>query len=548
MGRTGKRDEGSEGMSSHSYGRIVALGLVLLAAASPRARGQAPTIEENGILLKGLSLSTPGSMSSLLGPMPGSSGITFGMQPGRDDMILGKIGLGAPRVPTSITMPGGVYQGPQRAQGITAPKPIPVPPPMRYGTMELPKDEELGPPDGLTIDQAIEVLLQGNLDLRAKFLEIPQMRADVLTASLRANPIFYADSQLVPYGGNSVQKPIGPTQYDVNFSHPLDISHKRQARTAYASRALRVVEAQYQNEVRLAIGNMYAAFVDVLAAREDIRALRVSVSGLDEIVRIHQELYEKKSGTSADVEQAKSEREIAVVGLVDAEEVLLKRKRVLGEILNLPPEEAERLELRGTLSETGPPPPALAELLEIARDCRPDLASFRLGVEASLANVKLQQANRFSDAYLLIQPYTFQNNAPLGRQSGTSWAMGITVPLPFYNRNQGNIDRARINVTQSQQQLAYLERRLVTEVQQAVGEYRASGRIVERVREQVMPGLERSYKTRLELFREGEANKFVFLDALRKYNDTVKAYLDSAARYRRSMLDLNTVVGQRILP
>ena len=35
-----------------------------------------------------------------------------------------------------------------------------------------------------TIDEVIELLMERNLDLRAKFLEIPQMRADVLTASL----------------------------------------------------------------------------------------------------------------------------------------------------------------------------------------------------------------------------------------------------------------------------------------------------------------------------------------------------------------------------
>ena len=89
---------------------------------------------------------------------------------------------------------------------------------------------------------------------------------------------------------------------------------------------------------------------------------------------------------------------------------------------------------------------------------------------------------------------------------------------------------------------------MVTEVQQALGEYVASGRIVGRIREQVLPGLKRAYEDRQELFREGEITKFVFLDTQRKYNDTVKAYLDSAARHRRSMLDLNTVVGQRILP
>ncbi len=536
-------------MASGYHRRGMALVFVLLVVGLPRAMGQAPTIEESGVLLKGAGgLPTPGTMTSLLGPMPGSSGITFGMQPGRDDMILGRVGLGAPRVPTSITTPGGVYQGPPRSQGIAAPQPVPIPPPLRYGSMELPVREDEGPPDGLTIDRAVELMIERNLDLQAKYLEIPQGRADVLTASLRANPIVYGDSQLVPYGTNSVQKPDGPTQYDFNISHPIDISHKRRARTAYANRALKVLEAQYQDAVRLAIANVYGVYVDILMARATVRYMEASLKGNDEYVRVTQGLYEKKNLTSADLDQAKSEREIVAVGLLDAEEALLKRKRVLGEILNLPPDQAERLEVRGTLADTAPPPPGLAELIQLAEDLRPDVVSYRMGIQAALANVKLQQANRFSDAYLLYQPYTFQNNAPFGKQSGTSWAIGVTVPLPLYNRNQGQIDRARINVTQTQQQLALFERKVVTEVQQALGEYVTSGRIERQIRERVLPGLKRAYEDRQELFREGETNKFVFLDAQRKYNDTVKAYLDSAARHRRSMLDLNTVVGQRILP
>ena len=34
----------------------------------------------------------------------------------------------------------------------------------------------------------------------------------------------------------------------------------------------------------------------------------------------------------------------------------------------------------------------------------------------------------------------------------------------------------------------------------------------------------------------------------RDYNDTVKQYLDTAVRHRRSMLALNTAVGLRVLP
>jgi cobalt-zinc-cadmium efflux system outer membrane protein len=149
---------------------------------------------------------------------------------------------------------------------------------------------------------------------------------------------------------------------------------------------------------------------------------------------------------------------------------------------------------------------------------------------------------------LLYQPYTFQNNAPYRTESATSWAVGITVPLPLCNRNQGNIERARINVYQSEVQLASLRRKVLTEVQQSYYEYQVSARIVQNLRNDVLPDLERAFRNRLRLFEEGERTKFDFLDAQRKYNDTAKAYLDSLVRHRRSMLTLNTVVGQRILP
>jgi outer membrane protein, heavy metal efflux system len=508
---------------------------------------QAPTIEQQGIVGGSTSTARPGSMDSLLGPTPGA-GVSMGMQPGRDDMLMGRVGTAAPRVPTSITTPGGIYQGPPQSRAATGLQPLAAPPAPLYGTLELPKDADEGPADGLTIDQAIDILMRQNLDLRAKAYEIPQGRADVLTAGLRANPIFYADSQLVPYGSDSVKRPGGPTQYDVNVSHPLDYSHKRRARMVYATRALEVMEAQYQNEVRLAIQNLYSAYVDVLAARETVRALRESIKGLDEFVRANQELFKRYKATSADVDQARADRETAVAALASAEGDLLVRKQTLGEMLNLPPDQADRLEVRGTIADRGPTPPSREELIQMALACRPDVMAFRRGVVAAEANMLLQRANRFADAYLLYQPYTFQNNAPFGTQSATSWALGITIPLPVYNRNQGNILRARFNVEQSQVQLSQYERRVVTEIQQALSEYQVSGRVAQHLRAEAIPALARAREARYHLFVEGEATIFTYLETRRRYNDMVKTYLDSAARHRRSMLVLNTVAGQRILP
>jgi cobalt-zinc-cadmium efflux system outer membrane protein len=436
-----------------------------------------------------------------------------------------------------------------RARSLGAPEALPVPPTRLYGSLSLPDaDESEAVPGGMTLDQAVDRMIQENLDLRSKSLEIPQARADVLTASLRANPILFADAQLVPYGKFSEERPGGATQYDVNISHPVDFSRKRRARTAFASQAMRVVEAQYQDATRVEIQNVYTAYVDVLSARQIARYAKASVDGFDRLIRATTLLYERDISSRADVSQVKSQQEIAAVGLLDSEENLRRAKRALGVILNIPPDQAEAVEFDGMIEDRSPEPPPAAELVQMAMTYRPDVVSFRLGVKAAEAGLGLAMANRYQDAYLLYQPYTFQDNSPFRQKSAHSWALGLTVPMPVYNRNQGNIERARINIEQSRIELASIERRVQTEVVQAAREYAVSREMVRRIRTEIIPASEQSKNDRFTLFQNGEANVVTYLEAQRIHNDNVKAYLDTAVRHRRSMLNLNTVVGQRILP
>ncbi len=154
------------------------------------------------------------------------------------------------------------------------------------GTLELPgESEDWGPADGLTLDRAIDVTLQRSLDLRAKFYEIPMARADILQANLRSNPVFYQDGQLLQYPGGSTQftraAPGGPSQVDTNITYPFDVSHKRQARTVVASRAERVLEAQYQDAIRNRIDDVYGAYVNALGARQTVVYSIKSVEGYE---------------------------------------------------------------------------------------------------------------------------------------------------------------------------------------------------------------------------------------------------------------------------
>jgi len=398
------------------------------------------------------------------------------------------------------------------------------------------------------IDAAIEQLVTANLELRARALELPQGDADILTAGLRSNPFLYYDTQLIPYGKFNDRKPGGQTQYDLNVTMPLDLSRKRRARVRVAVQARRVLEAQYQDSVRLMISQLYVAYVDALAARETVRYAQASVDNFEKLVQLTQQLYEKGNRTSADLSRVKVKRSAALVGLEDSQAFYRKAKQKLVGMLDLAIEDPDQLELRGLLKPAAPELPEYPILVDMAYASRPDLQAFRIGTERAYEEVRLSMANRFSDVYLLYQPYTAQDNRPEGKPVANSWAIGVTVPLPIFNRNQGNIARARINVDQTRIETAALERRVKTEVFDAFEEYRISSKALERIEDEILPMAEKVRTDTLTLFTSGELEFNDFVAAQREYNDVVRQYRDSLARHRQAALALNTAVGCRIMP
>ena len=409
-------------------------------------------------------------------------------------------------------------------------------------------EEDPGPAEGMTLDQAIEFLIKDNLDLKSKYYEIPQARADVLTASLRANPVFYADAQLVPYGQYTRSRPGGQTQYDVNISYPLDISRKRIFRTRSAVNAQKVTEAQYQDAVRQTIDNLYSGYVDVLQARRTIAFSKAGLDGLNKALKDTEALIEGNEKKKSDAIRIRIQRDQAEQQLLESEQAYLKAKQALSQILNMPPEIAEAIELRGTLKNPGFSPPPINEMFSIALQNRPDVISYRLGVKRAESDVKLAYANRFQDIYVLAQPYTLQDNTPFGLKSPTSWALGVTVPLPIYNRNQGNIQRAKLNVTQTSVELSSVERQAILDVQVAEREYRTALAAVDRIETKILPDSRFLLKEADRLLKGGESTALDYLAALKDYNDNARSYLDSLVRLRRAELNINTALGQRVLP
>lgn len=484
----------------------------------------------------------------LLGSPPGSSGTLELPTPNLGPPIGGRVGPSVSRAPVGALNPPGRPTGREGAADfrITPVEPAPIP---AYGAPDVEEAPTfLGPESGLTLDSAIDLLIRRNLSLIALRLEVPMADADILTASLRANPIVYADAQLVPYGRYWTGRPGGQTQYDVNVTYPIDVTRKRRARTRVAEQAKRVTEAQLQDAVRLQIDNLYTAFVDVAEAAQTVQYSEQYVQGLTRRHRLSQTRHQAGTLELAAVESIRAQLEQAQLQLREAREGLVTKTLALAVLLDLPRAEAETLQVRDLGRDTRELNESDEALIKRALTTRPDLIAYRLGVQRSQADVALARANRYSDVYLLYQPYTFQDNRPLGLKSATSWALGVTATLPIYNRNQGNVQRARINVRQTQIELSLLERQIAHEVEVVLREFRLSRISILEYEREVIPASRAVLERAQRRFDVSEAAPEEYLEAQRDFNEVFRLYRAALLRHRRSMLDLNTAVGARILP
>ena len=407
--------------------------------------------------------------------------------------------------------------------------------------------DDPGPPGGLTLDAAIDRLVRCNRDLRSKMLDIPQAEADVLTAGLRTNPLLFYSSDSVPYGSYSDRRP-GEINHGISIIIPVDYSGKRRTRVALAEQEKRVLEAQFRDAVRLAIDELYAAYVDALALGQAARSSERGLAMLDQFLAEARVKSPRAEASEEAIDDLTIERESAAIS-AEGERARSRKARLrLATLLDLSPAEADALELSGTLRDSGPRLPPVDALIDLALCRRPDLIARRLNVRRAEAEQAQERAERFSDVYFLYTPYQYRDNQHVGPQNSTSWGAGLFASIPLYDRNQGNLKRAKVNIAQGRTEVVALERQVVAEVLQAVRDCEGTAEDADRLNRAVLPAVRRKLVRAWRRYQAGELDTEGFLKVEREGTALIHYHRETVSRHRNNMLKVNTAVGHRVLP
>jgi cobalt-zinc-cadmium efflux system outer membrane protein len=130
----------------------------------------------------------------------------------------------------------------------------------------------------------------------------------------------------------------------------------------------------------------------------------------------------------------------------------------------------------------------------------------------------------------------------------------VTVPLPIYNRQQGNIEKAHVIASQARTQLAILEKLVEADVRRAYRQHQVAENAVSRAEEATignppLTAIER-LKARYKGKDEDLSDLLIGLETIIKDrdDDKLKEFDAKDIQHRRSMLKLNTAIGRRIFP
>jgi cobalt-zinc-cadmium efflux system outer membrane protein len=175
---------------------------------------------------------------------------------------------------------------------------------------------------------------------------------------------------------------------------------------------------------------------------------------------------------------------------------------------------------------------------------RPDVLAAQADLRGAEANLKLQRAIRVPDPTVLLE-YE-RNPMPPGPPPPDTFGIGVSFPLPLWNRNAGNIRAAEALREQSALALGKARAQTMFDITNAQIAYREAAQRWQRYQTQISPQSARVRESVSFAYEKGGASLVDLLDAERTDNGVRLATAQALADTASAASDLQA--AQNVIP
>ncbi|WP_367395208.1 TolC family protein [Cupriavidus sp. Agwp_2] len=382
--------------------------------------------------------------------------------------------------------------------------------------------ETAGP---LTLDAALSLAAASNFTLSAAAKEVDANEGAIMQARTIPNPQIAATVE-------DTRKATRNTTGQINI--PVELGGKRSARITAAERGRDVAQAELSSVRADLRATVIASFFGVLVAQERVQlasgSVDIAAKGAQAAARrVAAGKISPVEETKARVEQANAELELA-----EATSELQSARQALTALWgNAAPQFSEAQGDFDTLPARPAPDVLRAEL-----ENSPLILASRLALDRRHAQVGVERSRQYPDITVSV-------GAKRDNEAGRNMAvLGVAIPLPLFDRNQGNLYEAIRRADKAQDEYLATQVRLTNEVQLASNQLSVSRASAQTLKNTVLPAAEQAYDAATKGFEAGKFNFLDVLDAQRTLFQARIRYLGVLARTYQSATTIDRILGR----
>jgi cobalt-zinc-cadmium efflux system outer membrane protein len=395
-------------------------------------------------------------------------------------------------------------------------------------------------PVRITREQAIDLAISHNHALKANQTQIQQSQAQEVTAALRPNPTLTADSLFLPIEPQNFNSSTiaNVTEFDLGVSYLFERGGKRHRRIEAARDVTSQTRYQFSDSERALIFNTAQQFIAVQLAESNLDLANQNLAGFQNTVSVAKEQYKAGAISEGDLLKITLQLLQFQTDVSSAKVAKVQALASLREFLGYDAVPSD-YDVEGDLTYQ-PLQLNQNDLLLKALQNRPDLLAARAGVRAAESQYSLAKANGKVD---ITGALTYSHVADQN-------LMGVTVslPLPIFDKNQGEIARTRYAMTAAQETAYAASDTILTDVNSAYQAFSGNQEIVNLYVGGYLKQAQDSRDISEYAYRRGASSLLDFLDAERSYRATQLTYRQALANYLVAVEQLKEAVGTRTLP
>ena len=393
----------------------------------------------------------------------------------------------------------------------------------------------------LSLDEAIQLALQNNHNLKAAETTIQQNQAQEITANLRPNPVFTADVQFLPifqpenFTATYIDNVV---QFDLGVSYLFERGKKRQHRLQAAQDTTAQTKSTVADNERTLTFNVASQFFSVQLAESTLDLAIEDMKSFQNTVDISLARY--KAGDISEGDYLKIKLQLLQFQSDVSQAQLAKIQALVGlrQFLGYHTVGAD-FDVSADFDYL-PVTVKLEDLQAKALQSRADLRAAQQGVIAAKSQYELAKANGKVDV-------TGTFNYDHVSETNTGSLFG-SFQIPIFNRNQGEIARTNYAINQAQELELAANDQVLSDVLTAYEAVRDNDQVISLYRSGYLDAAKQSRDITEYSYKRGAASLLDFLDAERSYRATELAYRQSLAAYLTAVEQLREAVGVRNLP